>query len=190
MRIFIHCPDVVTGGTELIHQFAHCLMNKNINAYVIYNQENKAYISTPSAFEKYGVKYVTQYVDAKDSVLVLAETQINLMSLCKLGKIIIWWMSVDNYRYYREQFPGNNLDFWELKHRPDIIHLCQSEYSRNFITNEFEISNYIFLKDYINEDILNFSKLYNFSDKIHPFIEFRKISQHNLTIRQKSLNFT
>ena len=116
---------------------------------------------TPASFEKYRVKYVTEYVDAEDSILVLAETQVQMLTLCKLGKAVIWWMSVDNYLAYRRAFGGNDIDYFRLRERKDIWHLCQSEYSRCFIEKEFGIANYMFLKDYINDDISNFAKIYS-----------------------------
>lgn len=160
MRVFIHCPTIATGGTELIHQFARCLMERNVETYVVYMNAESTSTPTPDSFAKYGVKYVAAYVDAKDSVLVLAETQVHLLSLCKLGKVVVWWMSVDNYLVYGRSFKGTNVDYFGLRQRKDVLHLCQSEYSKRFIEKEFGITNAVFLKDYINDDIVNFAKIY------------------------------
>lgn len=117
MRFFVFCPaHLATGGTELLHQLCSHLNDLGIENYMVYTNCITHKCPTPNTFYKYNVKYVTQYIDAPDSVMVLPETQIHNISLCNKGLIVVWWLSVDNYF---SAYPGlvnnNNIDPFNMK---------------------------------------------------------------------------
>lgn len=160
MRFFIVCPAyIATGGTELLHQFSKCLTDNNIENYMIYRNSNGVNCPTPPTFSKYDVKYVSSYVDARDSVLVLPETQIHCVDWCQKGIAMIWWLSVDNYlSSYNNQIRVNNVDIFKLKERDNAVHFVQSHYAKFFVENKLGIVNSYFLMDYINDEIVEFAK--------------------------------
>ena len=162
MRIFIACPNnIVTGGTELLHQFSKCLKDRNVECYMLYLGEKSLDCPVPEAFMKYEVKYVSQYVDAYDSILVLPETRVHLVSMCKKGIAMIWWLSVDFYiSSFESLIKDDNKDIFALKSRKNVIHFVQSQYAKDFLQQEMGISEAYFLKDYINDEIMNFAKAY------------------------------
>jgi hypothetical protein len=119
---------------------------------------------TPKAYLKYGVKYVTSYIDAEDSILVLAETQLSGLDLCRKGKIMVWWLSVENYLFSRHRqiiAVNNNIDTYNFKGRSNVIHFAQSYYAKNFVQEILGIRECYDLKDYINEEIMDFAGLYS-----------------------------
>lgn len=159
MRVYLVSPaNHATGGTELLHQFSKCLTDNGIENYMIYPDTNGILCPTPPTFKKYGVKYVSQYVDAPDSILVLAETQIHLVNDCQKGTAMIWWLSVDNYLdAYQVQITESNFDIFGLKERQNLVHFVQSYYARDFVNSYINTENCYFLMDYINDDIVNWA---------------------------------
>lgn len=154
MKVYIICPSkIATGGTELLHQFSFYLNENGIENYIVYTGETSA-CPTPERFMKYNAKYITEYVDDYDSVLVLPETQIHRCNLCIKGKIVIWWLSVDNY-FTCYDAVGERLDLFNLRNRKNVIHFVQSFYAKDFVNNKLGIEECFFLQDYINDDIIN-----------------------------------
>lgn len=158
MRIFIISPALATGGTELLHQFSQYLTQNGIENYMIYPDYNGVQCPTPPTFLKYGVKYVSHYIDSPDTVLVLTETQLHLAAECRQGTLMVWWLSVDNYStIYRDKIQNNNIDIWGLRNKSNIIHFAQSYYARDFVNTYFSPKHCYFLMDYINDDIINWA---------------------------------
>ena len=160
MRVFILCPaNIATGGTELLHQFSKCLSDCGIENYMIYPTSDRIQCPTPQTFLKYGVKYVSQYVDASDSVLVLAETQIQFIDICKKGRVMIWWLSVDNYFYaYRKRIQEDNPDIFQLSTRKNLLHFVQSYYAKDFVNRYINTESCYFLMDYISDEIVLYAQ--------------------------------
>ena len=156
MRVFIMCPaKLATGGTELLHQFSYVLSCNNIENYMVYPNREKTICPTPETFLKYNVKYVSEYVDGKESVLVLPETMVHYVDLCKEGKSVIWWLSVNNYiSSYSKRFPGEGYDYFNLYGRKNVIHFVQSYYAALFLKTMLKIETCYYLTDYINDDIV------------------------------------
>lgn len=158
MRYFVMCPAyAVTGGTELLHQFCRHLNNKGIECYMLYKDAKPDLAPTPDAFMKYQVKAVTCFVDDSSSVLVLPETMIDSMSLCQRGKVVIWWLSAENYMltYKAEIQKQNIIDIFGLRSNKTILHFVQSKYAYDFVKKHFEVESISYLSDYINDDIVN-----------------------------------
>lgn len=158
MRVFIACPaGIATGGTELLHQLCSHLTRMGIESYMVYTDREGFVSPMPERFEKYKTVYVSHYLDAKDSVLVLSEGWVHLNKWCKQGKAVIWWLSVDNFcGMYLLQTQGR--DLFKLSERKDLIHLVQSRYAADFLENCFGITKFMYLSDYINDEIIQFAK--------------------------------
>lgn len=175
MRVYLVAPaNVATGGTELLHQYSSCLTDMGIENYMVYPNREEIKCPTPDTFMKYGVKYVTRYVDAADSVLVLAETQIHLVKECVRGTAMIWWLSVDNYLdAFKERFVDEELDIFGLKQRKNVLHFVQSYYAKDFVENTLSLGESFFLKDYINDQIVQIA------DELNGVLKRRNICLYN-----------
>lgn len=175
MRVYLLAPaNVATGGTELLHQYSRCLTDLGIENYMVYPNRDEVKCPTPETFLKYRVKYVTRYVDAEDSVLVLAETQIHLVKECVRGTAMIWWLSVDNYlEAFADRFVGDELDIFELRQRKNVVHFVQSYYAKDFVENKLGLGESFFLKDYINDQIVQIA------DELNEVLERRNICLYN-----------
>ena len=153
MRFFVMCPaSIATGGTELLHQFCSLLTQNGIENYMVYLGGDKLH-PTPERFYKYGVKYVSKYVDAEDSILVLPETQVQLVELCRKGIAMIWWLSVDHY-FMSYNIGQERTDIFGLTTRQNVFHYVQSYYAERFLKEEWKIKECYYLQDYINDDII------------------------------------
>lgn len=156
MRIFIMCPpEFATGGTELLHQFSYVLSSMDIENYMVYPKKKEVICPTPSSFLKYNAKYVSEYLDAADSVLVLPETMVHYADYCKKGKLVIWWLSVNNYVLsYSKRFVEGNYDCFKLREKDNVYHFVQSYYAALFLRTMLNIERSYYLTDYINDDII------------------------------------
>ena len=175
MRVFMVAPaNLATGGTELLHQYSYCLTKLGVENYMVYPNRDEIKCPTPERFLKYGVKYVTRYIDAEDSVLVLAETQIHLVKECVRGVAMIWWLSVDNYlKAYQHNLAVGELDIFELKQRKNVVHFVQSYYAKDFVENKLDLEESYFLKDYINDQIIQIA------DELSGVLQRRNIVLYN-----------
>lgn len=154
MVFYVYCPaNIATGGTELLHQLCFFLTEKGIENYMVYT-DNQTAMPTPERFLKYNVKYVTEYVDRYDSVLVLPETQIHQLNICTKGKLLIWWLSVNNY-IISYNAVGDKSDIFDLKNKNNAFHFVQSYYAELYVSEILKIHSCNYLQDYINDDIIN-----------------------------------
>lgn len=102
-NVYVLCPGgVVTGGTELLHQFVNELRFNHVTAYIVYFPFDKPF-DKAEAFSKYNCPQ-QKLKDEKNSVIVIPESATKIATSIKFAKICIWWLSVDNYFY----FPQNN----------------------------------------------------------------------------------
>lgn len=133
IMIYVACPGgYKTGGTELLHQFAHEL-SKYTDVCMYYIEEGLI-----DEFAEYQTDYVYSLPDNDDYVVVP-----EIWARMNIGnhRRIIYWESVDNYL-----IRDTNTVFDD-----DIIHISQTEYSYQFLTNEVHAVNIIRITDYIND---------------------------------------
>lgn len=161
MKVFIISPaNCATGGPELLQQFARGLIDCGVEAYMLYPDSDGISCPVPEVYWKYDVPYVSRYVDARDSVLVLAETRIHHIHLCQKGTVMVWWLSVNNYLLsYEKHITKDNLDIFHLKARTNVLHFVQSYYAKDFLEKRMGITEVYFLKDYINDEIIGCASL-------------------------------
>ncbi len=156
-----------TGGLTLAHQLCYELVKQGFSAKMFYYYGYGQTKSNPvnENYKKYNLEYVTKFEDSDDCILVVPETNVNLLRKVKKAKKIIWWMSVDNYfktlkskRYLLEDFWG--LRRYNIKNN-DIIHFAQSYYAIDFLKKQgINVSNIKYLSDYLDSEFLNESKVY------------------------------
>ena len=163
--IFIACPaKTATGGTELCHQLARCLLDKGLPTQMLYMGKNKSPLVAPR-FEKYAAPYITDIRAVKPGdVVVMPETLTGMLFELSHARRFVWWMSVDNYFYslrhrkWRKRIIQQTKRLFGLENKfgfndENIGHLCQSHYAANFLKQR-GVSNTMFLSDYLSEDFL------------------------------------
>lgn len=78
---------------------------------------------------------------------------------------IIWWLSVDNYKFKNQNFETKLTNFFKLlslklkKYKVNfkdktILHLTQSYYAYDFL-KEKKVENIKMLSDYLNDEFFN-----------------------------------
>lgn len=163
-----------TGGLELLHQLVYTLNQRNLHAYITYQDVSKKRTDSPinAAYAKYVSEYrcLDEIEDVESNIVVLPELAVNLMQRFQHARVAVWWLSVDNYlkgytigKAY--ELIGLKGVLWYLKNRKwryrvDKINtvirynLAQSYYAIDFLeSNGF--SNIAYLSDYINQDYLD-----------------------------------
>ncbi|NNS07613.1 hypothetical protein [Erwinia sp. JH02] len=138
--VYICCPaNVVTGGPELLHQFASKLQDNGVDSYLIYYPFEHNF-DTPKQYKHYNVRVATLGSVKNDSLVVLPETATVLAKKFSHQQLAIWWLSVDNYY----GCPPESFGLPKFKHLAALvrnkklsinkmkgfIHLHQSEYAR------------------------------------------------------------
>lgn len=176
-KIVIFCPsNVVTGGTELLHQLCDQLNNQSIEAHIFYTGDSR---TIPHAFISYNLK-ICLNIDEDNTILVLPETLTEFVHEYKNLPIFIWWLSVDNFFMYNSSLIStfhwnyirgfrkmlhiiksfvlsrNNkkLTALSLLKKKSIFHLYQSEYANHFLQKN-KLHQALKLTDYINLNFIN-----------------------------------
>lgn len=186
-KILIHCPaDSTTGGPEALHQFCS-EAQKYLKCEMCYYLDNNAEV--PKKFDIYKISK-SNFFDDENTLHVIPEISTKyFINKISRGKIIIYWLSVDNFFNLKDRTKIKNLFYYFLSlftHRKPMIflknyiHISQSKYSNSLLKkNNFKFS---YVGDYIRDECydLNFKKekknfiLYNPKkgmDKLLPVIE-------------------
>lgn len=196
MKYFIFSPvNYITGGVELCHQMCFELTTLNQESYMQYYllqptitteaEINMTLVpvdsAAPAVYQKYNTTHITDgcLTQTDDSVMIFNEGYTQVIPFAKCHKKVLWWMSIDNYFVSTD---GSNIE--TIKSEVDL-HLVQSYYAMNYLTEKFQIpeSKILYVSDYIGENFGTFLlpasvrqniALYNplkgFSD-LKPFIE-------------------
>lgn len=101
-KFYIISPaNFETGGVELLHQLVYKLNKINDNCAVVYYYNydfSNLKHPTPDAYIKYTEgDFVTKIIDDKQHILVVPEIYTNYIANYKNLKIVVWWLSVDNF---------------------------------------------------------------------------------------------
>ena len=206
-RVYVFSPWLTTGGVELLHQLVDTLNMHGAYASIVYVggfKEKQIVVidkKAPDIYQKYYLHYEHDIgkIDSEESVVIIPETIPELVFAIKRSKIVVWWLSVDNYKFAIEQRQYSD-DFINWSKRADIIHLAQSAYAINFLKNELNISlqHISYLSDYINDAFFTEERrnivLYNPAkgyDVLKPIIERHKdivfFPLHGMTPEQMML---
>lgn len=102
-KTFIVAPaNFTTGGVELLHQLADVINNSGVEgnvAYIAYVDENQTVCqaSVPAEYQKYNIQTVDSIEDLSSNVVVLPEVMVSLCARFAQARVVIWWLSVDNF---------------------------------------------------------------------------------------------
>lgn len=174
MKVFIYCkPNLVTGGIELLYQLSDLLNRNGYDAYILSTDGGDFEI--PSDYIKYNSKKTLEIEDQDENVIVIPEVFAAKVKQIRKAKVILWWLSIDNYYY---NFSGSISDTWKFNknlalkyfikkligkvkndnysiskicNNKRIINAYQCEYAKHFLADK-GVTNLVALQDYINED--------------------------------------
>lgn len=136
--IYVLSPLFRTGGVELLHQLAHELSK--------YTDMVMCYAGHGSLIDEYA-EYRTDHIfieDLPDNTDFVIVPEIWARMAIGKHKKVVFWESVDNYLAC-----SNDVIFDQ-----DIIHLAQSEYAYQFLTNTVGAKCIFRVSDYINKEFL------------------------------------
>lgn len=152
-RIFVACPGgLTTGGAELLHQLVHQLRANGRDAYVSYWPFDRPH-PQPAAYGKYDAPQHA-LEDRRGCTIVLPEVLTRCSAEFRQARCIVWWLSVDNYYLFPQNFrfrnpltqyhgnrfynPLRRVRTLLLTRRPlramrGLTHFTQSHYARQFL---------------------------------------------------------
>lgn len=170
--IYVICgAEYKTGGTELLHQLVFSLKNLGLNAYITYMNVNNNKCPINDAFKKYVNEYkrIEEVKDNKKNIIILPEINVNLIDRFKESKIVVWWLSVDNYlKAYTLKHSYKLLGYkgviWYLKNKnwkyniksinkKIELNFAQSYYAMDFLEKN-KFNGVTYLSDYISDSYL------------------------------------
>ncbi|WP_350628468.1 hypothetical protein [Pseudoalteromonas sp. CAL260-MNA-CIBAN-0059] len=173
-KVVILCPaNSVTGGPELLHQFAYELSQNNVDASILYYPYGD--YKTADTYAEYNVD-VVDYLSVKNGkhVFVFPEVATNLAYDFESKKKYIWWLSVDNYfkAYPKDLYSSLKFKIKAILNKKSVPipmdnmkqykHLSQSEYGLQFLKKHNVVEAFK-LTDYLNDVHLN--NFVNIKDK-------------------------
>lgn len=200
--IYIAAPScIATGGPELLHQLCFKLNKFGFHAKMFYYANTTSNLNTKEPIHQNYMIYNNPYTQSLDEVsnegsyLIIPEGAIELMQYVNNCKIVIWWLSVDNYfdniqnSYNQDIKKSNDLDFFRLKEK-EVLHFAQSYYAKDFLINKIgiDINKIFYLSDYLRND---FCKI-NHSSNRNNYCLFnpKKGLENVLLLMSKSSNLT
>ncbi|TDD98355.1 hypothetical protein [Flavobacterium cellulosilyticum] len=183
-KIYVYCPsNVVTGGTELLHQICDTLNNKGCDTYIVYHPDSNSI--TPSPYKKYNLNISKEIDDVEGNYLIVPEALIDLGYIYKRLKKIHWWLSVDNFfilsqlnlspliylklwpklflrvlgikvKYFFKILNSDRTGYLSYNYlfSEENLNLVQSQYAYDFL-NKNNFKNLYFVSDYLNNDFSN-----------------------------------
>lgn len=187
-------PHVVTGGTEALHHLGYMLRNCGYEVYMVYR-----ITEDPKMFQQYHVPMEANPEDAEHNIFIVPEALINFMGSLKYARVMIYWLSVDNF-LEQMYLKVNNFTSYELdmnymskikkeilnngvkfNFNREVYHLAQSEYARQFL-----------IKSNIDEGRI-FKLIEPISDKYYEVdVEYSCLNRDNFVLYnpQKGLEYT
>ena len=159
-KIIVCCPQIVTGGPELLHQLVHELRAMGRDAKIAYYPFNKEF-TCPESYKNYNAPQCALRDDS-DTFVIIPEADTWISKSLNKSKIGIWWLSVDNYFSATHQsviwdvyiryrlLMGHRVPIYKMK---KFVHLTQSYYAQNFL-HGCHIKSYP-LTDYLGPTHLN-----------------------------------
>ena len=168
-NIYVICPAChKTGGTELAHQLVALYNDNDLPAKIAYTGVTAEVTPVHPEFQKYVETWISvdHLEDEYGEIIILPETQVDLIEKFHKATIVFWWMSVDFFidicgfwgtaRHFgllrainRLRFTKQIKDKTHLARKVDL-HVYQSEYARKYIEKE-KYGNALPLSDYIND---------------------------------------
>ncbi len=157
MKIFIVCPDTVTGGTECLHQLGHAINFAGCSISMFYHNESNEQ-KARSSFKNFKLDVVDYIEDSSVNLIIFPENLTKFTTYFSQSKKCIFWLSVDNF--YPRKGISVIRDFlakYNLRNKrlnindtKTFSHLSQSYYSSLFL-KENDITSFL-IGDFLNDN--------------------------------------
>lgn len=193
LRIQVACPAyTVTGGPEALHQLVHVSRQLGVDARIVYRNKRPDKDISPTAdpFRIYDIQADDEIEDSPEVLLVVPETETELLKQHRKVRKAIWWLSIDNYWVAASTAKARRPDRWWKRRppqpfnlaRPDrsVIHLAQSEYARRYL-QDHRIGNILMLTDYLRDDFLKLAGANVDGAARHPRIAYNPKKGQEIT---------
>jgi hypothetical protein len=145
-QVVIFCPVAVTGGPEAIHQLSHSLHAIGVDCWIVHagqghltrmGGDHLEVLAAPNAhmtraFAAYGPRYSPRIVLDERTLVILPEWFAQHAIGLAHPSVAIWWLSVDN-AFQAIGSSGADAIIDQVLARPDLIHLHQSAYARDWL---------------------------------------------------------
>lgn len=158
--------NCISGGPELLHQFCYHLNKLDISAEMAYYEKfsfptQKISQELLEAYSRYECQIAKKIIDVENNTVILSEGELWFLPKFKHAKIVIWWLSVDNYyksmktKYAKLYAPfGMNREKYNPFSRR-YLHCVQSEYAKQFLLkHDIENETIYFLSDYLSSEFI------------------------------------
>lgn len=159
MKVYVYCPaGYVSGGPEALHQLANKALATGVDAKMVYFPHESDQ-STPTPFKCYNVEVADAATDDEDSVIVVPETKTDMAYKFKHAKVVIWWLSIDNYfvikrkRNWKKKLASavkGHKDY-DFENNGRIYHAAQSKYAWDILQKK-QMNNLYMLTDYLRAE--------------------------------------
>lgn len=191
----VAAANVATGGPELLHQLGYKLKLQGYKVSMLYipiNQPNPVHEN----YKQYGLNFVRKVIDSELNVIIIPETQTQLLNQFKKIKKIVWWLSLDNYFLWLPRFKGrinrfllNQMGsqkyffFNTTLIKSADYHLVQSEYAKVYLCKK-GLKSIGYLSDYLHESFLTVSTDIKYKQNIVAYNPKKGIKFTNKLIRK------
>ena len=162
-QIVIVAPGgAATGGVELLHQLCDVLVRAGLRAQIVYYPFDRPH-DRRGDYGAYECEAIERAAVEPDAIVVLPEVYTYLARAFGTAKVLLWWLSVDNYLGSRRlrYALGNRFrpwDFLDIRTRGGQGqvggHLTQSEFARAYLVGH-GIEDSVALGDYVNQDFVD-----------------------------------
>lgn len=96
-QIFIVSPYLKYGGPRSLHQLCEKLINKGINASIVYFNDGNIFPGRKKIFEEYDINVNSSIIDDEKNIIIVPEAMTGVLNKYKKIRKIVWWLS---YYYY------------------------------------------------------------------------------------------
>ena len=155
-KVYIVAPAAFfTGGPIGCHQLAEKLLQKGINASIVYFPQNHPNPMHPN-YKDFKINFNTEIIDNNENIIIVPEVMTGILYKFKKIRKAIWWLSVDNYYIIQNNASLKRkiavylglIKIFKLNPKEDIIHFAQSQYAFDYLQSK-KLPNIYYLPDYL-----------------------------------------
>jgi hypothetical protein len=148
-QVVIFCPTAVTGGPEAIHQLSQALNAIGVRCSLVHIgpantvrvvggklvAQEPPHPTILQAFAEYAPQVPREIAVDTDTLLIFPEGLAWLQHRFAGCGVAVWWLSIDNFFRALEADDDEDADVVldRVLGRPDLIHLHQSVYARDWL---------------------------------------------------------
>lgn len=168
-KIYVICPyGLITGGPDALHQMVYYLNNNGFNSQIVYSDIKTHKYTIPNPYKVYIKEYLllNEIEDNLNNVIIVPETEHNLLNNFQNLNKYIWWLSVDNdlnssgfsnklkkifkklkWKNLKKIYKINTLKNvlqhkkYDFNIEDNVIHICASYYAFDYVSKNINDKN-------------------------------------------------